>query len=98
MRGSAGPSGELGRAREGEGAWAVCVGKERRSTGLSCWVLGWVPFLLTLLFLFLFKLTQSNLFEFKIEFEFNSNTQTNKIMLQHECINKVKPKKKKFKY
>ena len=77
-----GPSGEESEREKG---WA----------GLGCcWVLGLVSFPLLLLFLFLFKLTQSNLFEFKIEFEFNSNTQTNKIMLQHECNIKSKPRTK----
>jgi len=38
--------------------------------------------------------TKPKLFEFKFEFEFNPSTQTNKTMHQHECINKVKPKKK----
>ena len=38
--------------------------------------------------------TQPKLVEFKFEFEFNANTQTIKTMHQHECNNKIKPKKK----
>ena len=40
------------------------------------------------LFYFLFQ-TPLNLFEFKFKFEFNPNTQTNKLMHQHECNNKI---------
>jgi hypothetical protein len=60
----------------------------------------WAGFGLSSFFLFstsisYFKLTQTTqLFEFKNKFEFNPSTQTIKAMHQHECINKVKPKKK----
>ena len=56
-RGPVGPSGDLGRAREGEGERA----------GPGCWGLGWVPFLILPLFL-----NNSNLFEFKRNLNSNS--------------------------
>jgi len=49
--------------------------------------LGWVSFSFSICY---FNLTQPiKLFEFKFEFEFNPNTQTNKLMHQHECNNKI---------
>ena len=54
--------------------------------------LGWVS-LFPFLFATSLQFKPNKLIEFKLEFEFNPNTQTNKIMHQHEYINKVKTKK-----
>ena len=93
--------------------WAGRAGKElgrpgrgRRGSRVGPRELGWAWFwfsgfrfsILPFLFAKSLQFKPNKLIEFKLEFEFNPNTQTNKIMLQHECINKVKPKKKKFKY
>ena len=93
--------------------WAGRAGKElgrpgrgRRGSRVGPRELGWAWFwfsgfgfsILPFLFANSLQFKPNKLIEFKLEFEFNPSTQTNKIMLQHECINKVKPKKKNFKY
>ena len=89
--------------------WAGRAGKElgrpgrgRRGSRVGPRELGWAWFwfsrfgfsILPFLFAKSLQFKPNKLIEFNLEFEFNPNTQTNKIMLQHECINKVKPKKK----
>ena len=85
-RGPAWPSGDLGRAREGEGERA----------GPGCWVLDWVsvgfglwvPFLLGFLSTsYCFSIPNSNKFEFKYKFEFKPHSI--KSMHQHECNTKI---------
>ena len=88
----------LGRRRAaGAGRWLGLAGGsklgrgEREKEGAG-WA-GLLGFGLgSVLSSFLFQ-TKLKPFEFKLEFELNSSTQTNKTMHQHECNNKVKPKK-----
>ena len=94
-------AGALGLVRGAKGVnWAL-GGRGRRGSRVGPRELGWAWFwfsgfgfsILPFLFANSLQFKPNKLIEFKLEFEFNPNTQTNKIMLQHECINKVKPKK-----
>ena len=84
-RGGSGPAIWLG-GRERRGRRPGPVSEFGLEHGLQAG-LGWVSFSFSICY---FNLTQPiKLFEFKFEFEFNPNTQTNKLMHQHECNNKI---------
>ena len=87
----AGPAERTGPTR----VWAARGGREKEAGRywVGFWASGWAGFSI-FPFYFLFTLSIQNLIQTKFEFkfEFESKPHSNKIMHQHECNKKFKPR------